>query len=113
MPVSNGYVDYVIEQLESVAPVTSRRMFGALGIYSDGLFFAIVDDDTLYFKVGDANRQEYLDAGMPAFMPGGQSMGYHQVPAEVLEDTALLRGWMARSLEVARSAPSKKRPKRG
>jgi DNA transformation protein and related proteins len=111
MPNTPGYTDYILEQLERVGPITSRRMFGALGIYSDALFFAIVDNDTLFFKVDDTTRGAYLDAGMPPFMYSaeGIAMGYYQVPADVLEDDRRLAEWMRRSLEVARAAPPKKR----
>lgn len=109
MPISQSYVDFILEQLSRVSPVTSRKMFGALGVYSDGKIFAIVDDDTLYFKVNDSNRQEYLDAGMPGFMPGGMPMGYHQVPADVLEDDRKLGEWMRRAIAVAHAAKPKKK----
>jgi DNA transformation protein len=108
-----GYTDYILELLERVTPVTSRRMFGALGIYNDGVFFAIVDDDALYFKVDDTTRDEYVAAGAPPFdMGDATSRGYYQVPADVLEDDRRLAEWMRRSLQVARTAKgSKKRRK--
>jgi DNA transformation protein and related proteins len=109
MPISQGYTDFILEQLGRVAPVTSRKMFGALGIYADGKIFACVDNDTLYFKVNDTNRQEYIDAGMPPFMPGGMSMGYYQVPAAVLEDGRQLAAWMRDAIAVAHTVKPKKR----
>ncbi len=111
MPVTPGFRDYIVEQLERTAPVTTRAMFGALGVYSDGVFFAIVDDDTLFFKVDDVTRPAYLQAGMPPFMPGGtvQSNNYYQVPVEVLEDPASLGEWMRSAIDVGRAS---KRPKR-
>ncbi|MHC4112773.1 MAG: TfoX/Sxy family protein [Planctomycetota bacterium] len=69
MPVSDEYLTYVIDQLECVGPVQARRMFGGAGLYFDGLFFALVADDVLYFKVDDSNRPDYESAGMGAFRP--------------------------------------------
>ena len=85
MPLSPSFLDFVLEQLERVAPVTSRRMFGALGLYADGKIFAIVDDDTLFFKVDDTTRPDYEAAGMPPFSPSATmvSKNYFQVPADV------------------------------
>ena len=80
MAVSASYKAFVLEQLGRVAPVTSRGMFGGVGIYSAGLFFALIDDDTLYFKVDAATRPRYTDAGMKAFDPfrNGKTMeGYY------------------------------------
>ena len=111
MAVSAAYREYVLEQLGRVAPVTSRAMFGAVGIYSDGLFFALMDDDTRYFKVDDSNRPDFEAAGMEPFRPYGddRAMGYYEVPADVLEDPHRLREWAEKALAVARKAKKKKK----
>ncbi|MHC1766165.1 MAG: TfoX/Sxy family protein [Verrucomicrobiia bacterium] len=40
MACSKGYSDFVIEQLGRFIPVTARSMFGGVGLYAQGLFFA-------------------------------------------------------------------------
>ena len=85
-------------------------MFGGVGIYSEGVFFAVIDNDTLFFKVDDRLRPQYRDVGMPAFapMPGKPAMeGYYQVPPNVLEDADELAKWAKQSLTL----PVKKRGK--
>lgn len=107
MPVSDGYLDFVLDQLRPVvAGVRARRMFGGIGLYAGELFFAIVDDDTLYLKVDETTRGAFEARGMPPFRPyeGMTSMNYSQLPEEVLEDTETLRTWTERSIEVARRA---------
>ena len=47
MPVSSQYREYVLEQLARVGPVTARTMFGGVGIYSSGLFFALMHDESV------------------------------------------------------------------
>lgn len=89
MAVSNSYREYVLEQLGVVTPVRARRMFGGVGIYSGADFFAIIADDTLYFKVDDSNRGDFEQAGMGPFLPfgdPGRPMGYYEVPIAVIED---------------------------
>jgi DNA transformation protein len=112
MPVSPSYQAFVLDQLSAVAPVASRAMFGGVGIYAGGLFFALVDDDRLYFKVDDETRPRFLAEGMGPFDPfknGEQVMhGYHEVPGEVLEDEDRLSEWMREAISVAARA---KRPK--
>jgi TfoX/Sxy family transcriptional regulator of competence genes len=44
-------------------------MFGGVGLYLDGLFFALIDDDTLFFKTDEATRKRYESAGSKAFCP--------------------------------------------
>jgi DNA transformation protein len=116
MSVSHSYRTYILEQLAPLGGVTARAMFGGLGLYREGRFFGLVDDDTLYFKVDDATRAGYERAGMGPFRPAadeGPSLGYYQVPAEVLEDREVLREWAATAVEVARrkAATRGKRPK--
>lgn len=107
MPVSAAYREFVLEQLGRVLPVTSRSMFGGVGIYADGLFFAVMDDDALYLKVDDSNRGDFEAAGMRPFQPFGpdsKPMGYSQLPEELLEDPDRLRPWIDGALAVARAA---------
>jgi DNA transformation protein len=110
MSVSDGYRIYIIEQLSALPALSTRRMFGGIGIYSDAVFFALIDDDVLFFKVDDANRDDYVSRGMKAFMPfpGQPSLGYFQVPAEVIEEAEELARWARRSVEVAQRAGTKK-----
>jgi DNA transformation protein len=115
MAVSEAYRDFVLEQLGRVTPVTSRRMFGALGIYADGLFFALIDDDALYLKVNDSNRGDFEAAGMGPFRPFGEekaSMNYYELPADLLEDPDRLRPWVDGAIAVARAARKGPRKKR-
>src|SRR5689334_13775827 len=115
MPVSSDYLSYVLEQLSSLSRVTSRRMFGGIGLYSDGLFFGLIDNDTLFFKVNDSNRGDYVARNMAAFRPFPDkpdlSMSYFEVPADALEDRDELAVWARKSVAVAESS-TKRRAKR-
>ncbi len=104
MPVSDEYLTYVIDQLEYLGPVQSRRMFGGAGLYFAGLFFAVVADDVLYFKVDESNRPDYEAEGMEAFRPFADKsmvMGYYQVPIDILESKEALKDWAEKALTVA------------
>src|SRR5262245_36441438 len=116
MPVSSDYLSYVLEQLAGLPRVTSRRMFGAIGLYSDGLFFGLIDNDTLFFKVNDSNRGDYVARNMAAFRPFPDkpdlSMSYFTVPADALEDRDELAAWARKSVAVAAAAPKARKAKR-
>ena len=102
MAVSPEFRAFVEDQIGRVTPVRSRPMFGGLGLYSGDLFFAVVDDDVLYFKVDDETRPRYVERRMRAFNPMGTPMnGYWQVPAGVLEDAEELTTWARESIAVA------------
>ncbi|HEX7118393.1 MAG TPA: TfoX/Sxy family protein [Longimicrobiales bacterium] len=111
MPVSPDFAAYVLEQLGRIVPVTSRRMFGGIGIYGDGLFFALIDDDTLYLKVDDATRPAFEAAGMEPFRPYGddRAMAYYTLPGDALEDVELLAPWVDRAMAAARRQAAGKR----
>ena len=114
MAVSASFKAFVLEQLSAVEPTSARAMFGGVGLYAGGLFFALIDDDRLYFKVDDATRPGFVAAGMGPFDPfkDGKAMnGYFELPGEVLEDEERLPGWMRDALSVAARA-SKKKPAR-
>jgi DNA transformation protein len=104
MSVSDNYRTYIVEQLAALPALSTRRMFGGIGLYSDALFFALIDDDVLFFKVDDSNRDDYVSRGMKAFMPfpGQPSLGYFQVPPDVIEEAEELARWARRAVAVAK-----------
>ena len=108
MPVQAGYLAYVLEQLSGLGAVSSRRMFGGVGLYQGELFFGLIDDDTLFFKTGESNAAEYLARNMPRFMPPASRplgpMGYHEVPADIIEDSEALTAWARKAVAVALAA---------
>jgi DNA transformation protein len=111
MAVSPNYRAFVIETLGRVLPdVRARSMFGGVGLYSGTMFFALVDNDVLYFKVDDATREAFESRGMRPFRPfgeGGEVMQYWEVPADVLEDPDALRRWGEDAVGVARRAKAR------
>lgn len=111
MSISDGYIDYIVDQLSIIGEVKVRKMFGGAGIYFESTFFAIIADDTLYFKVDDSNRDEYEAAGMGPFVPFPDKpmvMQYYQVPPEVLDEPELLCAWAQKAIDVAIRKKSKK-----
>src|SRR5262249_10392908 len=116
MAVSESYRIFVLEQLERVTSVTAKAMFGGVGIYAQGLFFALIAEDRLYFKVDDATRPDFEQMGMEPFRPFGDesAMGYYEVPADVMEDSVQLATWVNRAIDVAAKARrSKTKPSKG
>ncbi|MFL5499510.1 MAG: TfoX/Sxy family protein [Gemmatimonadaceae bacterium] len=113
MPVSSSFQALVVDQLSrAVHGIRARTMFGGVGLYSGDLFFALIADDTLYFKVDASTRQDYESRGMGPFRPFGDdggTMQYYQLPEEVLEDPDSLRVWAEKALAIARQKKRKRR----
>src|SRR5918996_5350328 len=96
MAVSPSFKAYVLEQLQVLGPVTAKPMFGGIGLYASGVFFGLIDDDSLYLKVDESTRAEFERAGCRPFQPYGEnsySMKYYEVPADVLESRPMLTEW--------------------
>ena len=112
MSVGTAFLQYVLEQLTRTGRVTSRRMFGAVGLYCDDRFFGLIDDDTLFLKVDDSTRADYVSRGMKPFCPYKDkpdvSMSYYTVPADILDDAEDLVQWARRSVAIAKPRPVKK-----
>ena len=130
LKVSDTFKRFVLDQLEEIGDVTSRAMFGGVGLYHAGVFFGILASDTLYLKVDDSNLPDYEAAGMAEFNPypgdsprrrsgkaprprsahapprsgHGGTMRYYAVPLDVLESAPALAVWARKAIAVARSA---------
>jgi DNA transformation protein len=108
MSVSDSFRTFALDQLQRTVPhVRARSMFGGVGVYAGELFFGLMDDDILYFKVDDSNRGRFEERGMGPFRPYGdvgEVMQYYEVPADVLEDVELLTSWVEASVAAARKA---------
>jgi DNA transformation protein len=107
--VSADFLAYVLDQLAGLRGVSSRRMFGGVGLYCDEFFFGLIADDTLYLRVDDSNRGDFTARGAAPFRPYADrpelSMSYFETPASVLEDARQLAEWARRSVAVAQRAP--------
>ncbi len=115
MPSSKDqdFLEFVLDQLSSVKSITSRRMFGGIGLYQSTTFFAIIDDGRLYFVTDETTRAAYVDRGMAPFQyaPGKFIHTYYEVPVDVLEDDGALADW-ARAAVSAQGRRREKRPTR-
>lgn len=114
MPVSNEYIEYALDQLSDLGEVTYKKMFGGVGLYHLGKFFALIADDVLYFKVDDDNRGDFEANGMEPFKPFAdkpQTMQYYEVPIDILESREKLRTWAQKAYAAAvrKSKPPKKK----
>jgi DNA transformation protein and related proteins len=101
---SAAFEGFVLDQLAGLGPVSSRKMFGGIGVYCGSAFFAIIARDELYLKVDADTRGDYEEAGMHAFRPfvdRPPSTTYYCVPVGVLESGPELIAWARKAVAVA------------
>jgi DNA transformation protein len=103
--MTDSFLEYIKEQFSVLGPIHIRKMFGGAGIFLDGVMFGLVADDTVYLKVDDSNKQDYIDNGMGPFVYMGKkkpiAMSYYQLPEECMEDIEMLRIWGQKAVTVA------------
>ncbi len=117
MSVSPEFLEFLKDQLRPFGPVSARRMFGGAGLFRDDLMFALIAEDTLYFKIDERNRLDFEAAGMAPFTYQGKGrkmqMSYYEVPPDILEDSAGLSEWAGKAFEAALAgAKAKNRAKK-
>lgn len=107
---SKAFHDYVINDLfHHVEGITSRAMFGGYGIYQHGVFFALIAQDTLYFRVNEQTRPEYEARGSEPFHYLAKdnkqvTITYWEVPSDVMEDPDMLQEWIVKAVAAKVSA---------
>jgi DNA transformation protein and related proteins len=62
MVASDGFAEFLREQLAPLGRVTMRRMFGKTGVFCDGVMLGMVTENTLYVRVDDENRETLKEA---------------------------------------------------
>jgi len=110
--VAEGFQDLLAELFESVGGVSFRRMFGGLGIFRQGLMFALVADDTLYLKADDDTAIAFKAEGCGPFVYDGKdrpvALQYWRLPERLYDDPDEFRQWALNAFAVAERARAEK-----
>jgi len=105
MRVRSELASYVEEQLAFLGRISTKSIFGGIGIFVDERLLGIVMEDKLYLHTDANNLQVYRQRGMPQFKPYPNAFDlttdHHQVPAEIVDDPTLLKQWGEQALAAA------------
>jgi DNA transformation protein len=111
----DSFKEFVLDQLSALPELRARAMFGAHGLYSGEKFFGILDEGRLFFKTDAQSQADYTARGMGPFtyeMKGRvMTMGYHEVPPDVLENREELLAWANRAIQLAAAQKKTKKKK--
>ena len=107
MVASDSFAEFLREQLAPLGRVTMRRMFGKTGVFCDRLMFAMVTDDTLYFRVDDHNRAVFKEAESSPplnYEKQGRTidLSFWRAPERLLDEPDELVAWAQAALAAAR-----------
>ena len=113
--MDDGLVAHVLDLLGDWGGVSTRRMFRSYGLYRNGAMFGLISRDTLYLRVDDRNRPDFIAAGSRPFRYNRgptrevEIPGYMECPPDILEDAEEMVRWADEALAAARSAKSAKK----
>lgn len=104
---------HCLELLTALGRPRAKAMFGGVGFYVDDLFIALIIDERLYLKAGEAQQPAFQAAGCEPFrytMKDGRemTMGYWTAPDEALESPEAMHPWARRAMEAALMAANAK-----
>ena len=113
MAASAGFLAFLEEQLGGLGPISIRRMFSGAGVFAGGVMFALVSDDTLYFKTDEMARADFEGEGMDAFTyatKGGRNtlITYWRAPERLFDEPDEMLAWAGRALATAKRTGAKK-----
>jgi DNA transformation protein len=110
---NSSLANYVVEQLSFLGRISSRSIFGGIGIFHEERLLGIVINGALYLHTGEANIEEYVSRGMPQFKPYPNAFDlttdHHQTPPEVVDNPEELKAWAERALAAAIEAARMKK----
>jgi DNA transformation protein and related proteins len=113
MVATDGFAEFLREQLAPLGRVTMRRMFGKTGVFCNGLMFGMVTNDTLYFRVDDHNRALFKEAeSVPPlnYEKKGRTidLSFWRAPERLLDEPDELVTWARAALAAARRVAAKR-----
>lgn len=118
MAYDRAFGEWVREHLAALGPLEIKPMFGAAGVYANGLIFALLDDGVVWLKADDGNAPALIAAGARQFTYPGKdgvimTLGYWSLPEPAVDDPEEAIVWARGAIEVAlRKAAAKKAPRR-
>jgi DNA transformation protein len=115
MVASNGFAEFLLDQLAPLGRITMRRMFGKTGVFCDGFMLGMVRDNTLYFRVDDDNRAAFKEA--ESFPPLNYEkkgdiidLAFWRAPERLFDEPDELVTWARAALAAARRVAAKREP---
>ena len=106
MARNDSFHEYIMyEVFQGIEGLSSRSMFGGFGIYKNSVFFALIGDGELYFKVGDNNKADYKKSNSKPFVYTGHkgkdvTLSYWLLPEEIMENKNELIRWIDKAVDT-------------
>jgi DNA transformation protein len=116
MVASDGFAEFLRDQLAPLGCITMRRMFGKTGVFCDGFMLGMVRDNALYLRVDDDNRAAFKEAqSFPPlnYQKKGSTidLAFWRAPERLFDEPDELVTWARAALAAAQRVAAKKEPR--
>ncbi len=113
MVASDGFAEFLREQLAPLGHITLRRMFGKSGVFCDGVMLGMVTENTLYFRVDDENQATFKEAESAPplnYKKRGTTidLSFWRVPERLFDEPDELVTWARAALAAAHRIAAKR-----
>ncbi|MCU6434650.1 TfoX/Sxy family protein [Undibacterium sp. Jales W-56] len=103
MSTTSQFVDYVRELLAPLAPFSDSKFFGGQAMKYQGIQFAMIMGNTLYFRVNAETRPEYEKRGSLPFSYHTKKgrievRKFYSLPEELFEQPEELVAWARQAI---------------
>ena len=105
MATDKEFVEFVLDQIEDAGEITSKKMFGEYGIWSDGKIVGLICDNKLFIKPTKAGREFIKDVVEAPAYPGAKNSFLIE---EKIED----REWLSQLIRVSLPELPEPKPKK-
>lgn len=108
--MSSPFIMYILDCMSGIEGIEHKKMFGAFGLYKNGILFGIIEDERVFFKVDESSQSDYeeFDSKPLIFSADGSREGeessYYEVPLDILEDPKSLEEWVNKSVEISKNS---------
>jgi DNA transformation protein len=107
--MAGSFKDLLEDLFWPLGGVSLRKMFGGVGVFKEGIMFALVSDDTLYMKTDPSTLGAYEAEGSAPFVYEGMkgkmtALPYWRLPERLYDDPADFDAWARAAFGVAERA---------
>jgi DNA transformation protein and related proteins len=106
MSASKEFVSHIRELMSSIGDLSDSKFFGGHALKYRGHQFAMIMGNTLYLRVDDETRPDYVAKGSKPFSYATrvrrvEVRTYFSAPDELLESKDVLLAWTRKAMKAA------------
>ena len=94
MASDQNFLNFVLEQIRNAGEITTKKMFGEYGIYSEGKLFGLICDNKLFIKPTKSGREFIVNVIEASPYEGAK-------PSFLIEDKIEDSDWLSELIRIS------------